>query len=436
MNPPGAPVSKRGTVGQRLIDRGAITPDQLDRAIEAQVIFGGRIGTSLLELGFVDEKTLNAVLSEQLGIPTLEEGVTDPSPSYETLQLISPELAGAYRVLPLRTEGKRLHLLIEDPSNLQQLDDLAFRTGYIIKPCVVAEARLAFLLERYYGIRRDTRYMHLSADGSEIRRAAADGTGDAAAAPAGREETHWDFDDGWGRGREKPADRTPPPGDDLLPEDLHMALMGNVNDDPGAAWQDSEKPPAQSERAPAAPQTATPQTAMPQTATPRSILTVEDARARLAAVEARDEVAQALLDFSRGRCRRAALFIYQRGAFIGWTGAGEGVETGAVKALRFSADVPSALRAACEAGSHLVCAMSGGADSTVHASLFAALGGGAATTALLIPISVGNRIVNVFYADNGAGGEPPRDVGAFLEVTGAVPSAFARLLRKRKAMVS
>jgi hypothetical protein len=404
--------------------------------------------SNLLELGFVDEKTLNAALSEKLMVPTLDEGVTDPMPAYDTLKLVPPELVRDYRVIPFREEGRRLHVLVEDPSNLQHLDDLAFRTGFIIKPYVAAEARIAFLLDRYYGIRRESRYLQLSADGAEISRAAIHETPDVEAASTGIDEANWDLGEIRKRSQNGvPA--MPPGGEDLVSEDLHQALMAtpppevrawempegaegsgeavakenSMDDSREDAKEDVPDAPSDSDRG---------QTGPPEGDSP---LPLEEALARLAVVKERDEVARALLEFARGRCRRAALFILQGGAFLGWKATVEGEAAEAAGALRFTAAEPSLLEVARGGRAHLVSVLPADAEAAVNAPLFAALGGGAPAAALVIPISVRDRVVNVLYADNGEGGEPPKDLGGFLTLADAIPHAFARLLRKRKAKV-
>ena len=438
MNVPGMQVPKRGTLGQLLVDSGAITVEQLERATEAQVIFGGRVGTSLLELGFVDEKTLNAALSEKLKVPTLDQGVTDPMPAYDTLQLVPLELVRDYRVIPIREEDRRLHLLMEDPSNLQHLDELAFRTGFIIKAYVAAEARIAFLLDRYYGIKRESRYLQLSADGAEISRETIHKTPEVEAASSSIDEAHWDLG-GIRSGSQRGVTALPPEGEDLVSEDLYQAMMAIPPPDV-RTWEMPESKDGSGEAvakedakesvpdAPSEPHRA--EAGPPEGESP---LPLEEALARLAAVEKREEVADAILDFARGRCRRAALFILQGGAFLGWKAAVCGKDTEAVRALRFPADASSLLDIARGGRAHLVSVFP--TDAPGNAPLFAALGGGAPAAALVIPVNVRDRVVNVLYVDNGQGGDPPKDPGDFLTLANAVPHAFARLLRKRKAKV-
>lgn len=463
-----APIPKRETLGARLVSRGAVTQAQVDEAIEAQVIFGGRIGTNLLELGYLDEDTLNAVLAEQHHVPPLPPGFTDPEPTPETLTLIPAELVAEYRVVPLRLEGRRLQVLMENPSDLAQLDDLAFRTGYIIKPQVAGEARIAWLLERYFGIRRGMRYIMLSREGGQVTRERMHESLEVEAASVGIEETHWESDEMIQR-ELRPWEDPPVPEEDLIPEDIHVQLTGYPPPEaPPLEATPPEKAPAEARRPEAAPPEAAPAKArpleearppepppQPPPAIPMSteafereltrefeeglaakrVLTLEDAAARLAAAEERNDVARALLDFTRGRCRRAALVILQREMFLGWDGRGEGVNVASLRELRLPADEPSVLRTASTTRSHLVTAVSDAGYARADTALLSVLGGGVPQAALLVPMIVKDRVVAVLYADNGDGAPPPEDVGGLVSVAEQVPRAFANLLRKRRAMV-
>ena len=51
-------------LGESLIERGLITESQLREALHAQLIFGGHLGTCLIELGHVSERQLGHVLAE------------------------------------------------------------------------------------------------------------------------------------------------------------------------------------------------------------------------------------------------------------------------------------------------------------------------------------------------------------------------------------
>lgn len=55
-------------LGQMLVEKGLIGPEQLEAALEEQARTGERIGGVLVALGFVPEPTLRSVLLEQWGL--------------------------------------------------------------------------------------------------------------------------------------------------------------------------------------------------------------------------------------------------------------------------------------------------------------------------------------------------------------------------------
>ena len=168
----GKEVAVAENIGTLLTRKGLITPKQLDEAVAAQKIYGGRLGTCLVELDYLDLETLGAVLGEQLRVPVATlaalQGV-----SKHTLLLISADLADTLNFVPLSVEGRRLKVAMLSPQDLEACETLGFRTGLRIVPCLVPELRLLAFLERHYGVTRNARYIRLAPEKVvEPRRAA------------------------------------------------------------------------------------------------------------------------------------------------------------------------------------------------------------------------------------------------------------------------
>ena len=66
-------------LGEILVRKGLIRAEQLDQAVQCQVIFGGRLGTNLLELGHVQEDELNEVLAQKCQVPAVSHVRADIS---------------------------------------------------------------------------------------------------------------------------------------------------------------------------------------------------------------------------------------------------------------------------------------------------------------------------------------------------------------------
>ena len=141
-------------LGEVLVQSGACSRDAVADALKNQVIFGGRLGTNLLDVGAVGEADLARALSRHHGLPTLHGDLKlDPA----AVAQLKPELADRYDVLPYVLQDRKLAILVCDPNDFTMLDEVAFVTGKQIHPIVVPEARIWALLRDTYGIDRQLR---------------------------------------------------------------------------------------------------------------------------------------------------------------------------------------------------------------------------------------------------------------------------------------
>ncbi len=133
-----------------LRDRGIVTEQQLQAAIHHQVLYGGRLGTNLFELGFITEERLTEALAKAHGVPAASVDPRAIEP--EAVALISKATASRHKVFPYRMRGKTLFLLMVNPSDHAALAKVGYSLGYIVRPLVVPEFRMIQLLRDYYGV--------------------------------------------------------------------------------------------------------------------------------------------------------------------------------------------------------------------------------------------------------------------------------------------
>jgi type IV pilus assembly protein PilB len=136
-------------IGELLLKEKRITPEQLQAALNAQRQNGGKLGNNLVDLGFVKDEEITALLSKQYGVPSiaLEQFEIDPT----VLVLVPAETAQKYNVLPLSRAGATLTIAMTDPTNVFAMDDIKFMTGYNVEPVVASENAVVAAIERYYG---------------------------------------------------------------------------------------------------------------------------------------------------------------------------------------------------------------------------------------------------------------------------------------------
>ena len=150
-------------MGEALVKEGLITSQQLAKALERQVIYGGRLGTNFIELGYLTEESLVKFLGKVFGLPYADpkafEGI-----KREIVDTITPDMAERYLVIPIDREPKRLHLAMVNPTDLRVIDEIRFITGFEIVPYISSELRLLYALERYFNIQRPVRFISIISD--------------------------------------------------------------------------------------------------------------------------------------------------------------------------------------------------------------------------------------------------------------------------------
>ncbi|NWF75309.1 MAG: hypothetical protein HXY53_01820 [Nitrospirae bacterium] len=148
-------------LGEALVKEALITRQQLELALKRQTQFGGRIGTNLIESGFIEEEDLSKFLSTYFKVPSVKADQVNAIPE-EVINTVSKEIIEKYRILPFRKERNRLHIAMLNPKDIKEIDELRFITGYDIIPYAITELRLIHTLEKYYGIKRDIRFISLT----------------------------------------------------------------------------------------------------------------------------------------------------------------------------------------------------------------------------------------------------------------------------------
>lgn len=268
---------QRVKLGALLVQKKVITGKQLDDALRSQVIYGGRLGTNLVELGYLDEEALAYFLSEALEVPYAHPK-TLLDIDRKLIALIPREIAEKYKILPFELKKKRLKVVMVDPQDIGAINEISFITGFIVEPMVTPEARLMEALEIYYDVPRGKR-------GIAMDRA----TEPPAVKAAPKVEKTYDLS-----GPEDSSVSEDLSGPDDLSEEILKEKVDKVKD---------KRKSMLSETA----------------AAPQERPEIFDA---LKSAPDRDSLASALLDYAAGKYPNAAILIAKAGRAEGWKAAG------------------------------------------------------------------------------------------------------------------
>lgn len=151
-----------------LLDKKLIDKRQLEIAVRSQVVFGGRLGTNLIEMEYISEKQMTKVLAQKYHTEFID--VEKNEPDISVLSKIPFKYVERYKVFPWRLRGRTLKLLMVNPSNRAAVAEISFASGLLITPVAITEYRMLYLLEKYYKISRDWRYgivREIASGGSE-----------------------------------------------------------------------------------------------------------------------------------------------------------------------------------------------------------------------------------------------------------------------------
>jgi type IV pilus assembly protein PilB len=141
---------KKRRLGEILVTAGLISDLQLKAALAEQRKWGGRLGHTLVEMGFVDEPSMVVALSHQLRLPMID--LDKAQLPAEVVQFLRVDIAERYGVFPVGGDPvhKTLQLATSDPTNAEAFKELAFYTGMRIQPQVATSSGVDRAIRRYY----------------------------------------------------------------------------------------------------------------------------------------------------------------------------------------------------------------------------------------------------------------------------------------------
>ncbi len=147
-----APVTQL-PLGQTLLARGVISPDQLNIALVEQRKSKTALGKILVRLGFVTEATIRDTLSESLGQVAID--LSNTIIDHNALALVPKDIARRYQVLPVDydKQARKLLLAVADPSNVVALDQIRalIKDDIRIEQVLARESDISIGIEQHYG---------------------------------------------------------------------------------------------------------------------------------------------------------------------------------------------------------------------------------------------------------------------------------------------
>jgi hypothetical protein len=364
-------------VAEYLLERGWVTPAQVEEAQRTKGFFGGQLETHLLKLGYVSENVLGEALTELAGVPFASwEHLRAATPA--ALEAIPVRLVERHRVCPFRLEEGRLRVATLAPREVVALREIEVATGFVVEPWITIESRLYQALNRHFRLRFEgTKGIALppeQADGSHARR----------------------------RHTDVRVDVRPP-------AESEVGLDGRPLDAEAEIDDYVRTPPASPESVPEG-----------------SVDALDEA---LASARDRDDLADALFAFCTGRSSRTGLFAVGKDFVRGVAGRGRAFTGEALRSVNVPAGSGTLFDTALQSRDFyfgIVPALPANRD------LYTALGGRLPANVMLLPIVLKDRTVALLYLDGDDAPLPQPDIPLMRRVAVKAGLAFEMLLLRNK----
>lgn len=139
-------------LGERLIDEGFISRDQLNIALTENKRTGQKLGEILVSMGFVNVEVVREVVGSYVGYASmsLKEVVPDP----KALSLVSETFAHTYQLMPISIKDNILKVAMSNPGDILVLDKLRRHLqspNIQVQPVLVVESDIQNGIDNYYG---------------------------------------------------------------------------------------------------------------------------------------------------------------------------------------------------------------------------------------------------------------------------------------------
>jgi len=136
-----------GLLGEMLVERGAISVDQLHKGLASSRQVGQRLGTQLVNLGFIDERSLLETLAEQHGVPFVTEKMLVEFLQSLDAGLLPEPMVRKLRAVPFRRIRDRVQVAMSNPGDARIIDRISNFTQFHVEPFVASDRTIEIAMD-------------------------------------------------------------------------------------------------------------------------------------------------------------------------------------------------------------------------------------------------------------------------------------------------
>ena len=135
-------------LGELLVERGILTRQQVQDAVDHQKTDGGLFGEVLVKLGHATEENIAQALTTQYGFPYLP--LANYEIDVEVIKTVPENVCRQFCLIPIDKIGKSLTLAMSNPLNVQAAEDVELITGCTVQAFVATATDIKNSINKYY----------------------------------------------------------------------------------------------------------------------------------------------------------------------------------------------------------------------------------------------------------------------------------------------
>ena len=140
---------KKKKLGGLLVEAGALTSEQLQKALKYQQKTGSKLGRAIIEQKIISERALITALAEQLNIDIVDLEFTTPDP--ELIRMLPESAARRLLLIPLSRNGQTVTVVMADPLNIFAIDEIGVKLSCDVAVTISGEKDIQNAINRFYG---------------------------------------------------------------------------------------------------------------------------------------------------------------------------------------------------------------------------------------------------------------------------------------------
>jgi len=136
-----------GLLGEMLVERGVLSVEQLQTGLTAHRKGHARLGTCLVDFGFIDEKSLLEALAEQHQVPYIAKSTLLECLERLDEGVMPRSMLERLRAIPFRKVNGRIQVAMCDPEDAAAINRIAAYTQRHVEPFVTSDRTIELVLE-------------------------------------------------------------------------------------------------------------------------------------------------------------------------------------------------------------------------------------------------------------------------------------------------